>query len=561
MGRNVPADIELHKPYIDQVEVVCPECGKIMKREPAVIDCWYDSGSMPFAQWHYPFENKEIFEKRYPANFISEAIDQTRGWFYTLLAISTCLFDEPSFKNCVVLGLVCDKDGLKMSKHKGNVVDPWTVLNNQGADAVRWYFYTGSMPWLPSRFSAEAVSEAQRKFMGTLWNTYAFYILYAEIDGFDPTKHALRPENLTAMDKWVLSRLNTLVKTVDEDLAAIKITEAGRSLSAFTDELSNWYVRRCRERYWGKEMTADKEAAYMTLYTVLKTLTLLSAPFIPFMAEEIYQNLIRSVDAAAPESVHLCDFPAVEESFIDPALEEHMAAVLNIVVLGRAARNAANVKNRQPLGRMYVQGSALPEMYVNIIADELNVKEVNFVSDASAFISYKVKPQLKTLGPRYGKVLPKINAYLQGEGIGDLVVAAHKAGKNYEFDLEGVAVSLAEADVLTEPMQKAGFVSQTERDLSVVLDTNLTAELIEEGFVRELVSKLQTMRKEAGFEVTDHIAVTYAGSERIAAIFAAHGEEIAADTLADSVAAGEAAGYVKEWDVNGEKVTLGVEKK
>jgi len=561
LNPSVPKDIELHKPFLDPITFPCKACGGKMKREPVVIDCWFDSGSMPFAQWHYPFENKELFERRYPANFISEALDQTRGWFYTLLAISTCLFDEPSFKNCVVLGLVCDKDGLKMSKHKGNVVDPWTVLNNQGADAVRWYFYTGSMPWLPSRFSAEAVSEAQRKFMGTLWNTYAFYILYAEIDGFDPTKHALRPENLTAMDKWVLSRLNTLVKTVDEDLAAIKITEAGRSLSAFTDELSNWYVRRCRERYWGKEMTADKEAAYMTLYTVLKTLTLLSAPFIPFMAEEIYQNLIRSVDAAAPESVHLCDFPAVEESFIDPALEEHMAAVLNIVVLGRAARNAANVKNRQPLGRMYVQGSALPEMYVNIIADELNVKEVNFVSDASAFISYKVKPQLKTLGPRYGKVLPKINAYLQGEGIGDLVVAAHKAGKNYEFDLEGVAVSLAEADVLTEPMQKAGFVSQTERDLSVVLDTNLTAELIEEGFVRELVSKLQTMRKEAGFEVTDHIAVTYAGSERIAAIFAAHGEEIAADTLADSVAAGEAAGYVKEWDVNGEKVTLGVEKK
>ncbi|MBQ3201085.1 MAG: class I tRNA ligase family protein, partial [Clostridia bacterium] len=561
LNPEVPADIELHKPFLDPITFPCKACGGKMKREPVVIDCWFDSGSMPFAQWHYPFENKELFERRYPANFISEALDQTRGWFYTLLAISTCLFDEPSFKNCVVLGLVCDKDGLKMSKHKGNVVDPWTVLNNQGADAVRWYFYTGSMPWLPSRFSAEAVSEAQRKFMGTLWNTYAFYILYAEIDGFDPTKYALRSENLTAMDKWVLSRLNTLVKTVDEDLAALKITEAGRALSAFTDELSNWYVRRCRERYWGKEMTADKEAAYMTLYTVLKTMTLLSAPFIPFMAEEIYQNLVRSVDETAPESVHLCDFPAVEEAFIDPALEEHMAAVLNIVVLGRAARNAANVKNRQPLARMYVQGSELPEMYVNIIADELNVKEVSFVSDASAFISYKVKPQLKTLGPRYGKVLPKINAYLQGEGIGDLVVAAHKAGKNYEFDLEGVAVSLAEADVLTEPMQKAGFVSQTDRDLSVVLDTNLTAELIEEGFVRELVSNLQTMRKEAGFEVTDHIAVTYAGTERIAAIFAAHGEEIAADTLADSVAAGEAAGYVKEWDVNGEKVTLGVEKK
>ena len=447
-----------------------------------------------------------------------------------------------------------------MSKHKGNVVDPWTVLDNQGADAVRWYFYTGSMPWLPSRFSAEAVSEAQRKFMGTLWNTYAFYILYADIDGFDPTKHALREEALTPMDKWVLSRLNTLVKTVDESLASLHITEAGRALSAFTDELSNWYVRRCRERYWGKEMTADKEAAYMTLFTVLKTMALLSAPFTPFMAEEIYQNLVRTVDASAPESVHLCDFPAVNEAMVDPELEAHMAEALEIVVLGRAARNAANVKNRQPLSTMYVQGAELPPMFVSIVADELNVKQVEFVADASAFISYKVKPQLKTLGPRYGKVLPKINAYLQGEGVGDLVVAAHKAGKNYEFDLDGVAVSLAEADVLTEPMQKAGFVSQTEHELSVVLDTNLTEALIEEGFVRELISKVQTMRKEAGFEVTDHIALTYAGSARIAEIFAAHGADIAADTLADSVMAGEAKGYTKEWDVNGEHVALGVEK-
>lgn len=447
-----------------------------------------------------------------------------------------------------------------MSKHKGNVVDPWTVLDNQGADAVRWYFYTGSMPWLPSRFSAEAVSEAQRKFMGTLWNTYAFYILYAEIDGFDPTKHTLRPEALTPMDRWVLSRLNTLVKTVDENLAALRITEAGRALSAFTDELSNWYVRRCRERYWGKEMTADKEAAYMTLFTVLKTMALLSAPFTPFMAEEIYQNLVRSVDANAPESVHLCDFPAVDASRIDPALEAHMAEALNIVVLGRAARNAANIKNRQPLPTMYVQGAELPEMYVSIIADELNVKKVEFVADASAFISYKVKPQLKTLGPRYGKVLPKINAYLQGEGIGDRVVAAHKAGQAYTFELDGVSVSLADADVLVEPMQKAGFVSQTEHDLSVVLDTNLTPALIEEGFVRELVSKVQTMRKEAGFEVTDHIALTYAGSARIAEIFAAHSAEIAADTLSDSISEGDAKGFVKEWDVNGEHVTLGVAK-
>ena len=560
LNPSVPENIELHKPFLDPITFPCKKCGGTMKREPVVIDCWFDSGSMPFAQWHYPFENKEQFERRYPANFISEALDQTRGWFYTLLAISTCLFDEPSFKNCIVLGLVCDKDGLKMSKHKGNVVDPWTVLDNQGADAVRWYFYTGSMPWLPSRFSAEAVSEAQRKFMGTLWNTYAFYILYADIDGFDPTKHALREEALTPMDKWVLSRLNTLVKTVDESLASLHITEAGRALSAFTDELSNWYVRRCRERYWGKEMTADKEAAYMTLFTVLKTMALLSAPFTPFMAEEIYQNLVRTVDASAPESVHLCDFPAVNEAMVDPELEAHMAEALEIVVLGRAARNAANVKNRQPLSTMYVQGAELPPMFVSIVADELNVKQVEFVADASAFISYKVKPQLKTLGPRYGKVLPKINAYLQGEGVGDLVVAAHKAGKNYEFDLDGVAVSLAEADVLTEPMQKAGFVSQTEHELSVVLDTNLTEALIEEGFVRELISKVQTMRKEAGFEVTDHIALTYAGSARIAEIFAAHGADIAADTLADSVMAGEAKGYTKEWDVNGEHVALGVEK-
>ena len=483
----MPENIELHKPFLDPITFPCKKCGGTMKREPVVIDCWFDSGSMPFAQWHYPFENKEQFERRYPANFISEALDQTRGWFYTLLAISTCLFDEPSFKNCIVLGLVCDKDGLKMSKHKGNVVDPWTVLDNQGADAVRWYFYTGSMPWLPSRFSAEAVSEAQRKFMGTLWNTYAFYILYADIDGFDPTKHALREEALTPMDKWVLSRLNTLVKTVDESLASLHITEAGRALSAFTDELSNWYVRRCRERYWGKEMTADKEAAYMTLFTVLKTMALLSAPFTPFMAEEIYQNLVRTVDASAPESVHLCDFPAVNEAMVDPELEAHMAEALEIVVLGRAARNAANVKNRQPLSTMYVQGAELPPMFVSIVADELNVKQVEFVADASAFISYKVKPQLKTLGPRYGKVLRR----------------------------------------------------QRQMCIRDRLDTNLTEALIEEGFVRELISKVQTMRKEAGFEVTDHIALTYAGSARIAEIFAAHGADIAADTLADSVMAGE----------------------
>ncbi len=561
LAPGTPENIELHKPYLDPITFKCEKCGGTMRREKAVIDCWFDSGSMPFAQWHYPFENQEQFERRYPANFISEALDQTRGWFYTLLAISTCLFDEPSYQNCLVLGLVADKDGIKMSKHKGNVVDPWSILDNQGADAVRWYFYTGSMPWLPSRFSAEAVSEAQRKFMGTLWNTYAFYVLYAEIDSFDPTKHTLKRENLTPMDKWVLSRLNTLIKTVDTNLEGIHITEAGRELARFTDDLSNWYVRRCRERYWGSGMTDDKEAAYMTLYTVLSTMSALCAPFIPFMSESIYQNIVRSVDKSAPESIHLCDFPVADESLIDAELERSMDEVLEIVVLGRAARATANVKNRQPLARMFVQGGTLDSLYTSIIADELNVKSVEFVSDASSFISYRVKPQLKTLGPRYGKLLPKINAYLAQDGIGDKVVAAHKAGNSYDFELEGTKVSLAEADVLTEPMQKAGFVSQSEKETAVVLDTNLTEELIDEGFVRELVSKIQVMRKEAGFEVTDRIALTYSCSGRAQDVLARFGDDIAHDVLAVSVTAGEPAGYVKEWDVNGEKVKLGVEKK
>ncbi len=558
---GTPEDIELHKPFLDPITFKCKKCGGVMRREKAVIDCWFDSGSMPFAQWHYPFENQKEFLERYPANFISEALDQTRGWFYTLLAISTCLFDDPSFLNCIVLGLVCDKDGQKMSKHKGNVVDPWIVLDAQGADAVRWYFYTGSAPWLPSRFSAEAVSEAQRKFMGTLWNTYAFYVLYAEIDGFDPTKHALKRENLSPMDKWLLSRLNTLIREVDGDLEDYRITEAGREIARFTDDLSNWYVRRCRERYWGKDMTPDKEAAYMTLYTALKTMALLCAPFTPFMAEQIYQNIVRSVDNASPESVHLCLFPEADEGLIDAALEKNMDGVLDIVVLGRSARNAAGRKNRQPLARMFVQGRKLPEMFAAIVCDELNVKAVEFVDDASAFISYKAKPQLKTLGPRYGKVLPKINAYLQGDGVGDLVVAAHKRGENYEFELDGTSVSLSPDDVLVEPVQKAGFVSETERELSVVLDTNLTSELIDEGFVRELVSKIQTMRKEADFEVTDHVAVTHAGNARIAEIFTLYGTDIASDTLADSIKEEAPRGCVKEWDINGESVTLGVERK
>ena len=551
-------NVELHKPYVDPLTWQC-ECGGTMRREPVVIDCWFDSGSMPFAQWHYPFENKDKFQRRYPANFISEAIDQTRGWFYTLSAIAACLFDSPAFLNCIVLGHVQDKEGRKMSKHIGNVVDPWVLLDNQGADAVRWYFYTSSMPWLPNRFSAEAVSESQRKYMGTFWNTYAFYILYADIDNFDPTRHKLVRENLTPMDRWILSRLNTLMGHVEAYLDDLKMTEAGREMQDFMDDLSNWYVRRCRERYWGKDMTADKEAAYMTLYTVLKTMALISAPFTPFMSETMYQNMVRTVDKSAPESIHLCDWPKKDESFIDPELEANMAAVLDIVVLGRSARNAANIKNRQPVASMYVQGKALPDMYVSIIADELNVKEVRFVDDASSFISYRVKPQLKTLGPRYGKLLPKINQYLAGEGVGNAVVAAHNRGESYKFDIDGTEISLAAEDVLVSTEENAGFVTVTEHDLSVVLDTNLTPELIEEGFVREIVSKVQTMRKEAGFEVTDHIVLSHHGNSLIEGIFARHGAEIAADTLADSIKLGSA-GYVKDWEINGESVTLGVEK-
>ena len=551
-------NVELHKPYVDPLTWKC-ECGGTMRREPVVIDCWFDSGSMPFAQWHYPFENKDKFERRYPANFISEAIDQTRGWFYTLSAIAACLFDSPAFLNCIVLGHVQDKEGRKMSKHIGNVVDPWVLLDNQGADAVRWYFYTSSMPWLPNRFSAEAVSESQRKYMGTFWNTYAFYILYADIDNFDPTRHKLVRENLTPMDRWILSRLNTLMGRVEAYLDELKMTEAGREMQDFMDDLSNWYVRRCRERYWGKDMTADKEAAYMTLYTVLRTMALISAPFTPFMSETMYQNMVRTVDKSAPESIHLCDWPKKDESFIDPELEANMAAVLDIVVLGRSARNAANIKNRQPVASMYVQGKALPDMYVSIIADELNVKEVRFVDDASSFISYRVKPQLKTLGPRYGKLLPKINQYLAGEGVGNAVVAAHNRGESYKFDIDGTEISLAAEDVLVSTEENAGFVTVTEHDLSVVLDTNLTPELIEEGFVREIVSKVQTMRKEAGFEVTDHIVLSHHGNSLIEGIFARHGAEIAADTLADSIKLGSA-GYVKDWEINGESVTLGVEK-
>lgn len=559
LGDEVPADIELHKPYIDEITFPCPKCGKPMKREPVVIDCWFDSGAMPFAQWHYPFEHKEEFERRYPAQFISEAIDQTRGWFYSLLAISTCLFDEAAFQNCIVMGHVQDMEGRKMSKHLHNVVDPWTVLNAQGADAVRWYFYTGSMPWLPSRFSAESVSEAQRKFIGTFWNTYAFYVLYAEIDKFDPTQYSLKDCALSEMDRWVLSRLNTLVKTVDGYMDKLKITEAGRALQAFSEELSNWYVRRCRDRYWGSEMTEDKKAAYMTLYTALHTLTLLTAPFLPFMTEEIYQNIVRSVDASAPESVHFCDYPAADEAYIDTQLEADMARVLDIVTLGRAARCDGAVKTRQPLALMYIQGEPLSERYVAIVTEELNVKKAEFLADASGFLSYVVKPQLKTLGPRYGKILPKINAYLAQPGIGNAVVRAHSSGKDYETELEGTLVVLSPEDVLVSTGKTDGFVAATDNETIVVLDTKLTLELIDEGFVRELISKVQTMRKEAGFEVSDHIALSYDGSPKIEEIFSRFGSDILAETLGDRLEKG-AKGYTKDWDVNKEPVTLGVER-
>ncbi len=557
---DVPPDLELHRPYIDAVVLRCPDCGKLMEREPLVIDCWYDSGSMPFAQWHYPFENKEVFERRFPADFISEAIDQTRGWFYSLLAISTCLFEAPPFENCIVMGHVQDMEGRKMSKHIGNVVDPWDVLNVQGADAVRWYFYTVSMPWLPSRFSPEAVSEVQRKFIGTFWNTYAFYVLYANIDEFDPTQYTLAGCKLTEMDRWALSRLNTLIGTVDAYLNDYRITEAGRALTQFGDELSNWYVRRCRDRYWGPAMTDDKIAAFCTLYTCIRELALLAAPFLPFMTEEIYQNIVRTVDEHAPESVHLCDFPVADPAYIDSALEARMARARDVVVLGRAARSAANMKIRQPLPTLYAQGVQLEESSRAIVADELNVKTVECISDASRFISHRVKPQLKTLGPKYGRVLPRINAYLAGDGVGDAIVAAHAAGESYTFAIDGTEVVLTPDDVLVSAEKKEGYVSQADNGLTVVLDTNLTPALIDEGFVREIISKVQTMRKEAGFEVSDHIRLTCAGSARIHEILARFGGEVLADTLGDTLAAALPAGYVRQWEINGEAVTLGVER-
>jgi isoleucyl-tRNA synthetase len=561
MGQNVPENIELHKPYIDNVYLNCPECKTgTMKRVSEVIDCWFDSGSMPFAQWHYPFENKEIFEQNFPADFISEAVDQTRGWFYTLLAISTLIFDEPSYKNVIVLGHVQDKDGQKMSKHKGNVVDPWTILDKQGADAVRWYFYTSSAPWLPSRFYEEAVSEGQRKFMGTLWNTYAFFVLYANIDKFNPNNYKLEYDKLQVIDKWILSRLHSLVAMVEKNLDNYRITEPARAIQEFVDELSNWYVRRSRERFWQEEMTQDKINAYMTLYTVLETLSKLIAPFVPFMAEEIYKNLVLNVDSSAPESVHLCDYPQADEKFIDKELEENMDFVLKLVVQGRACRNKASIKNRQPIGTIYVKAKTkLPDMFRDLVADELNVKEIVFTDNVSAFTTYKFKPQLRTLGPKYGKLVPKIAEALNNVD-GNEVMALFKKGETVTLEVEGTKVELAEQDVLSESVDKAGMVAETDYGVTVVLDTNLTPELIEEGFVREIISKIQTMRKEAGFEIQDNIHVYYSNNARIAEIMKKNEKEIAKEVLALAMTEGSAEGYTKEWNVNGEKVKITVAK-
>ena len=561
MSPDCPDNIELHKPYIDNVHLTCPKCNKSMKRVSDVIDCWYDSGSMPFAQLHYPFENKEVFEENFPADFISEAVDQTRGWFYTLMAISTLIFDKAPYKNVIVLGHVGDKDGVKMSKHKGNVVDPWTVLDVQGADAVRWYFYSASAPWLPSRFAAENVSESQRKFMGTFWNTYAFYVLYANIDNFDPTKYELDYNTLNMMDKWVLSRLHTLVKNVDEHLENYRIFEASREMQDFIDDVSNWYVRRSRERFWQSDMPQDKVNAYKTLHTVLVTLAKISAPFIPFMAEQIYQNLVKSVDGKASLSVHLCDFPVCEESMIDTVLEKHMNEVLDIVVLGRSCRNESNIKNRQPIGTMYVGATeVLPSEFISIVADELNIKNVEFTTEAAEFISYSFKPQMRTLGPKYGKMLNAIRTALT-ELDGTVAMAALNETGVLKLQIEGTEIELTKEDLLISTAQKEGYVAATDNGYTVVIDTNLSEELLEEGFVREIISKLQTMRKEADFEVQDHIKVGYEGSEKVCAIMAKNADYIASEVLGDAITASTLAdGYAKEWKINGEEVTFSVIK-
>ena len=561
MSKNCPEDIELHRPYIDAVTITCPECGKEMRRTPEVLDAWFDSGSMPFAQHHYPFENKEKFEAQYPADFISEAVDQTRGWFYSLLAISTLIFNRAPYKNVIVMGHVQDEDGQKMSKSKGNAVDPMDALNKFGADAIRWYSYVNSAPWLPNRFHDKAVEEGQRKFLGTLWNTYAFYVLYADIDNFDPTKYSLEYDKLSVMDKWLLSKLNTLVKTVDEYLNNYKITETARALQSFTDDMSNWYVRRCRERFWAKGMEQDKINAYMTLYTALITLSKISAPMIPFMTEEIYQNLVRSVDKNAPESIHLTDFPKVNEEFIDKDLEVSMDEVLDIVVLGRAARNSANIKNRQPIGNMYVKAeNVLSPFYVEIIEDELNVKAVEFKDDVEEFVSYSFKPQLKTVGPKYGKLLGKIKESLSNLD-GHKAMQELNADGALNFDFDGEKVVLGREDLLIETAKNDNFVTEADNKVTVVLDIRLDDALLEEGFVRELISKIQTMRKEAGFEVVDHIVLSQSGNDRIAEIIKKNEAVIKNDTLADEIVYNNVEGYTKDWNLNGEHTSLGVSKK
>ena len=560
MSDNCPDDIELHRPYIDDVTIKCEKCGKQMKRVPEVIDCWFDSGAMPFAQHHYPFENKDIFEQQFPADFISEAVDQTRGWFYSLLAISTLIFNEAPYKNVIVLGHVQDENGQKMSKSKGNAVDPMEALKEYGADAIRWYFYVNSAPWLPNRFHGKVVTEGQRKFMGTLWNTYAFYVLYAEIDNFDPTKYSLDYDKLSVMDKWLLSKLNTLIKDVDGHLENYRITESARVLQEFTDELSNWYVRRCRERYWAKGMEQDKINAYMSLYTALVTLAKLAAPLIPFMTEEIYQNLVRSVDTKAPESIHLCDYPVADNSLIDKSLEDSMDEVLNVVVLGRAARNAANIKNRQPIGNMYIKAEeTLGELYTQIIKEELNVKNVEFREDVENFVSYSFKPQLKTVGPKYGKLLAKIREALTNLD-GTKAMAELKSNGSLDFDFDGEKVSLTNEDLLIDTVKIDNYISEGNNKVTIVLDINLTKELLDEGFLRELISKVQTMRKEAGFEVVDHIELFLKDNAKLIDIVKVNEAELMSEVLCDKITYGNIKGYEKEWNLNGENVVVGVKK-
>ena len=560
MSDNCPEDIELHRPFIDAVTIRCPKCGKQMKRVPEVIDCWFDSGAMPFAQHHYPFENKELFEQQFPADFISEAVDQTRGWFYSLLAISTLIFNKAPYRNVIVLGHVQDENGQKMSKSKGNAVDPFDALETYGADAIRWYFYINSAPWLPNRFHGKAVQEGQRKFMGTLWNTYAFFVLYANIDNFDATKHTLDYDKLPVMDKWLLSKMNSMIRDVDDNLNNYRIPEAARVLQEFVDDMSNWYVRRSRERFWAKGMEQDKINAYMTLYTALVNVAKVASPMIPFMTEDIYQNLVRSIDKNAPESIHLCEFPSVDEMHIDKQLEADMDEVLKVVVLGRAARNTANIKNRQPIGKMYVKADhELSDFYVEIIEDELNVKSVEFVEDVRNFTSYSFKPQLKTVGPKYGKQLGNIRKAL-AEIDGNAAMDTLKAEGALKFDFGAELVVLTEEDLLIDMAQTEGYVSESDNVVTVALDTRLTPELLEEGFVRELVSKIQTMRKEAGFEVMDHICIYQQNNDKIADILTRYADTIRSEVLADDIRTGEMGGYTKEWNINGETGILGVEK-